>query len=96
MADEKSGSGSLLLSALTGAALGAAGLSWWLLTRAERRQALSQRIRQLGLQSQADGQNGSLGGNTSGESLEDRVQRLNLAIEDVRRQLEDFTPESNA
>ena len=96
MADEKSGSGSLLLSALTGAALGAAGLSWWLLTRAERRQALSQRIRQLGLQSLADGQNGSLGGNTSGESLEDRVQRLNLAIEDVRRQLEDFTPESNA
>ena len=96
MADEKSGSGSLLLSALTGAALGAAGLSWWLLARAERRQALSQRIRQLGLQSQGDGQNGSLGGNTSGESLEDRVQRLNLAIEDVRRQLEDFTPESNA
>ena len=96
MADKKSGSGSLLLSALTGAALGAAGLSWWLLARAERRQALSQRIRQLGLQSQADGQNGSLGGNTSGESLEDRVQRLNLAIEDVRRQLEDFTPESNA
>lgn len=96
MADEKSGSGSLLLSALTGAALGAAGLSWWLLARAERRQALGQRIRQLGLQGQGDGHSGSSGDRASGESLEDRVQRLNLAIEDVRRQLEDFSPESNA
>jgi hypothetical protein len=30
----------------------------------------------------------------SQESLEERVQRLNLAIDDVRRQLENLSPDS--
>jgi hypothetical protein len=28
------------------------------------------------------------------ESLEERVQRLNVAIDDVRRQLENFSPDN--
>ena len=96
MTDENGGSGSLLISALTGAAIGAAGLSWWLLARAERRQTLSQRIRQLGSIASAEpGSSTSLQGQNGLESLEERVHKLNLAIEDVRRQLEDFSPEVN-
>jgi len=96
MTDENGGSGSLLISALTGAAIGAAGLSWWLLARAERRQTLSQRIRQLGSIASAEpGSSASLQGQNGSESLEERVHKLNLAIEDVRRQLEDFSPEVN-
>ena len=96
MTDQNGGSGSLLISALTGAAIGAAGLSWWLLARAERRQTLSQRIRQLGSIASAEpGSSASLQGQNGAESLEERVHKLNLAIEDVRRQLEDFSPEVN-
>ena len=96
MADENGGSGSLLISALTGAAIGAAGLTWWLLARAEQRQTLSQRIRQLGSIASAEpGSSTPLQTQNGSESLEERVQKLNLAIEDVRRQLEDLSPEIN-
>ncbi|MEN9876994.1 MAG: hypothetical protein RLZZ158_33 [Cyanobacteriota bacterium] len=92
MADQDSSS-SILLSALTGAAIGAAGLTWWLLSRAERRQALGQQVRRLrALPPTGGGASNSLA--HSQESLEERVQRLNLAIDDVRRQLENLSPDS--
>jgi len=90
MADQDSSS-SILLSALTGAAIGAAGLTWWLLSRAERRQALGQQVRRLRALPPME-PNSSLP--HSQESLEERVQRLNLAIDDVRRQLENLSPDS--
>ncbi|MCP9811125.1 MULTISPECIES: hypothetical protein [Synechococcus] len=91
MADQPSSSGSLFLSAVTGAALGAAGLTWWLLSRADRRQALGDQMRRLSkLNSLAPG---PASVSAVPESLEERVQRLNIAIDEVRRQLEDLSPE---
>ena len=92
MAEQNSSSASLLLSALTGAAVGAAGLTWWLLSRAERRQALGDQFKRLGLNGVST--NG-LSAQGSSENLEQKVNRLNLAIEDVRRQLESMAPESS-
>tara|TARA_Y100000991_G_scaffold200557_1_gene172982 strand:- start:179 stop:460 length:282 start_codon:yes stop_codon:yes gene_type:complete len=92
MAEQNSSSASLLLSALTGAAVGAAGLTWWLLSRAERRQALGDQFKRLGLNGVPT--NG-LSAQGSSENLEQKVNRLNLAIEDVRRQLESMAPESS-
>ena len=92
MAEQHSSSASLLLSALTGAAVGAAGLTWWLLSRAERRQALGDQFKRLGLNGIPT--NG-LSAQGSSENLEQKVNRLNLAIEDVRRQLESMAPESS-
>ena len=92
MAEQNSSSASLLLSALTGAAVGAAGLTWWLLSRAERRQALGDQFKRLGLNGVPT--NG-LSAQGSSENLEQKVHRLNLAIEDVRRQLESMAPESS-
>jgi len=91
MAEQNSSSASLLLSALTGAAVGAAGLTWWLLSRAERRQALGDQFKRLGITGGPE--NGSA--QASPENLEHKVNRLNLAIEDVRRQLESMAPESS-
>ena len=92
MAEQNSSSASLLLSALTGAAVGAAGLTWWLLSRAERRQALGDQFKRLGLNGVPT--NG-LSAEGSSENLEQKVNRLNLAIEDVRRQLESMAPDSS-
>jgi hypothetical protein len=92
MAEQNSSSASLLLSALTGAAVGAAGLTWWLLSRAERRQALGDQFKRLGLNGVPT--NG-LSAEGSSENLEQKVNRLNLAIEEVRRQLESMAPESS-
>ena len=92
MAEQNSSSASLLLSALTGAAVGAAGLTWWLLSRAERRQALGDQFKRLGLNGVPT--NG-VSAEGSSENLEQKVNRLNLAIEDVRRQLESMAPESS-
>ena len=92
MAEQNSSSASLLLSALTGAAVGAAGLTWWLLSRAERRQALGDQFKRLGLNGVPT--NG-VSAEGSSENLEQKVNRLNLAIEEVRRQLESMAPESS-
>lgn len=90
----------LLVSAMAGALLGAAGLSWWLLREAGRRRQLERQARLLRLSRL---QSGVLDGDPLSatlplqrsttptlerEPLQDRVQQLNQAIEDVRRQLE--------
>ncbi|MCT0226306.1 hypothetical protein KQ310_14290 [Synechococcus sp. CS-1328] len=93
----------MVLSAFAGAALGAAGLGWWLLNEADRRR---QRLRQerllrlSRLQGAGAGDSGSAEegltsrpahGSASEAQLHDKVQQLNQAIEDVRRQLESLT-----
>jgi hypothetical protein len=83
-------SAGLLVGLVAGSLIGAAGLGLWLLNRAEQRRqgpALSpSRRRPLADPDLTDeplpGQDPSEG------ELHDKVQRLNLAIADVRRQLE--------
>ena len=80
-----SGASGSMLSLLAGAALGAAGLGWWLLAEAEQRRQGKRQARRQGpipppqpaaLEAPPD------------RELHDRVHELNQAIEDVRRQLE--------
>jgi len=96
-----SGSG-LLLSALGGAVLGAAGLGWWLLSEADRRRQsrLSQplRLRAPRPQSVPTDHQGRAAfqatpaGTPVDPLLQERVQQLNKAIDAVRRQLEQLQP----
>ena len=96
-----SGSG-LLLSALGGAVLGAAGLGWWLLTEADRRRQ-SSRPQPLRLKAprqptvKIDARPRSELQPTPASAsvdplLQERVQQLNKAIDEVRRQLEQLQP----
>jgi len=87
------GGGIVLVSAMAGAVLGAAGLGWWLLSEADRRRQAQRHLRvlrQSGLQGLQSGLQGLQGGQAKpvDDPLRDRVQQLNQAIDDVRRQLE--------
>jgi hypothetical protein len=109
MADsrDRSGSGgsaagsSLVVSAVAGAVLGAAGLAWWLLSEADRRRQSLRQLRLVRL-SRLQGGTQEMEGNEAARSalpdgaasrppdgrLQDRVQLLNQQIDEVRRQLE--------
>ena len=80
---------SLMISAMAGAFLGAAGLAWWLLSQAERRQELQRRVRSLRFASEL--REPPADRHLPEGELQDRVQQLNQAIEDVRRQLESLS-----
>lgn len=88
--DHSTGGSTVMASALAGAVVGAAGLAWWLLSTAERRRQARHHLQQLrqaglpGLRSHA--QTETLP--ASDAQLHDRVQQLNAAIDEVRRQLE--------
>ena len=96
-----SGSG-LLLSTLGGAVLGAAGLGWWLLSEADRRRQsrLPQPLRLSAPRqpaTRADHQPRAAFQPTPAATsvdplLQERVQQLNKAIDEVRRQLEQLQP----
>ena len=96
--DEANGS-TLLLGVVVGAMAGASGLAWWLLRETERRRQLSKAIQrnipsELALKSgtslpfaaNPSQSNGAQGPQES--PFQDRVQQLNQAIDEVRRQLE--------
>jgi hypothetical protein len=92
MANRDSGS-SFLATTLAGAVLGAAGLAWWLFSEAERRQQQQRQERGLRLSrlqgselEELDPRN--LQSPVGESDLQDKVQQLNQAIDDVRRQLE--------
>ena len=89
--DSNSGS---LASLISGAVLGAAGLAWWLLSEAEKRQETRKQKAMLYAPRIQDGSEATeLKSNTlnqSNEHLEQRVEQLNSAIADVRKQLEDM------
>ena len=80
-----SGASGSMLSLLAGAALGAAGLGWWLLAEAEQRRQGKRQVRRQG--PNPPPQPAALEAPPDRE-LHDRVHELNQAIEDVRRQLE--------
>ena len=86
MAQRESASGTFA-TLISGAVLGAAGLAWWLLSEAERRQRRQQSMLYIQDGSEALESSERLGQEVQ---LEQRVEQLNAAIADVRRQLEDF------
>jgi hypothetical protein len=98
MANRDSGSSSLG-TLLAGAVLGAAGLAWWLYSKAEERQQSSRQQRDLRLTRLAE--HGDPVFDPTQETvavqetdLQDKVQQLNQAIDDVRRQLESLSPQN--
>ena len=90
----ESQSGSLS-SLISGAVLGAAGLAWWLFSEAERRQKSKKQKAMLYAPRMQDGSEAFESSYRSSkiensEQLEERVEQLNSAIADVRKQLEDL------
>ncbi len=86
---------SSLASLVSGAVIGAAGLAWWLFSAAERRQKTQKQRAMLYAPRIQDGSeaidtSGSSRENQTSDQLEQRVEQLNAAIADVRRQLEDL------
>lgn len=95
----QAGSGSsVVLTAVAGAMLGAAGLAWWLLSEAERRRLGPSHQRALRLSRLQEGVDmidstqtpgsGNGHGLQQERELHDKVHELNQAIDEVRRQLE--------
>ena len=76
----------------TGAVIGAAGLAWWLLNEADRRRRLGHQKAMLYALRMQDSSEvldpPSYNGHHHNQHLEERVEKLNAAIADVRRQLE--------
>lgn len=98
-----SSGGSLVLGVLGGAVLGAMGLGWWLLSEADRRRrqrpyqaALSPDPRRPLIQDTLTpvAQRLRMPRTVLAEpALQERVQQLNQAIDEVRRQLEALQPQ---
>lgn len=91
MAQRETASGTFA-TLVSGAVLGAAGLAWWLLSEAERRQRSQRQRSMLYAPRLQDGSEAFDATEKVGQEqqLEDRVEKLNAAIADVRRQLEDL------
>jgi uncharacterized protein HemX len=87
--EQSSAGGIVLLAAAAGAVAGAAGLAVWLLRRAERRHLVQRQLRMLRLSRLAEASGEPVGR----DQLHDRVQKLNQAIDEVRRQLEQLQPQ---
>ncbi len=84
-----------LSSLISGAVLGAAGLAWWLFSEAERRQQSRKQRAMLYAPRIQDGSEALENSpasleKESSEQLEQRVEQLNTAIADVRKQLEEL------
>ena len=80
-----------LVTLITGAVLGAGGLAWWLLNEADRRRRLGHQQAMLYAPRMQDGSevfDPVSNGRNRSQALEERVERLNAAIADVRRRLE--------
>ena len=95
MSQYRESSTGTLSSLISGAVLGAAGLAWWLFSEAERRQQTKKQRAMLYAPRIQDGSEAfdtsspSLQKESS-EQLEQRVEQLNAAIADVRKQLEEL------
>jgi hypothetical protein len=95
MANRDGGSSSLA-TLLAGAVIGAAGLAWWLLSETDRRRTRSLQLSRLdgheaeGLEDGVDETAPPL----RERELQDKVHQLNQAIDDVRRQLETLSTQS--
>ncbi len=95
MAQYRETSSGSLSSLISGAVLGAAGLAWWLFSEAEKRQQTRKQRAMLYAPRMQDGSEAFETTNSplkkeSSEHLEERVEQLNAAIADVRKQLEEL------
>ena len=95
MSQYRESSSANLSSLISGAILGAAGLAWWLFSEAEKRQKTKKQRAMLYAPRIQDGSEATelssdSPGNKNNEHLEQRVEQLNSAIADVRKQLEDL------
>ena len=94
MTEYRDSSSNNLLSLISGAFIGAAGLAWWLISEADKRKETK---KQRAMMYSSRIQDGSEAIDTNeeintikGEKLEEKVEQLNSAIADVRRQLEEL------
>jgi len=94
MTEYRDSSSNNLLSLLSGAFIGAAGLAWWLISEADKRKETK---KQRAMMYSSRIQDGSEAidlnekiNTVKGEKLEEKVEQLNSAIADVRRQLEEL------
>ena len=94
MTEYRDSSSNNFLSLLSGAFIGAAGLAWWLISEADKRKETK---KQQAMMYSSRIQDGSEAINESnnineikGDKLEQKVEQLNSAIADVRRQLEEL------
>ncbi len=94
MTEYRDSSSNNLLSLISGAFIGAAGLAWWLISEADKRKETK---KQRAMMYSSRIQDGSEAidsnkkiNNVQGEKLEEKVEQLNSAIADVRRQLEEL------
>ena len=94
MTEYRDSSSNNLLSLISGAFIGAAGLAWWLISEADKRKETK---KQRAMMYSSRIQDGSEAIDTKeylnevkGEKLEQKVEQLNTAIADVRRQLEEL------
>lgn len=88
----------ILTSTLLGALAGAGGLAWWLWNQSQRRQLMERERRLLRLSRFQGGvvtENSTpMDDSGKADALPERVQQLNQAIEEVRRQLEALEAQS--
>jgi len=94
MTEYRDSSSNNLLSLISGAFIGAAGLAWWLISEADKRKETK---KQRAMMYSSRIQDGSEAidlnekiNTVQGEKLEEKVEQLNSAIADVRRQLEEL------
>ena len=94
MTEYRDSSSNNLLSLVSGAFIGAAGLAWWLISEADKRKETKKQKAMMYSSRIQDGseaidENENLN-EIKGEKLEQKVEQLNSAIADVRRQLEEL------
>ena len=94
MSEYRDSSSNNFLSLISGAFIGAAGLAWWLFSEADKRK---EEKKQKAMMYSSRIQDGSEAIDTNenikdieGDKLEHKVEELNSAIADVRRQLEEL------
>ena len=94
MTEYRDSSSNNLLTLISGAFIGAAGLAWYLISEADKRKETK---KQRAMMYSSRIQDGSEAIDTNeylnevkGEKLEQKVEQLNTAIADVRRQLEEL------
>jgi len=94
MTEYRDSSSNNLLSLLSGAFIGAAGLAWWLISEADKRKETKKQRAMMYSSRIQDGSEAidSIESKNivKGEKLEEKVEQLNSAIADVRRQLEEL------
>ena len=94
MTEYRDSSSNNLLSLISGAFIGAAGLAWWLISEADKRKVTKKQKAMMYSSRIQDGseaidENENMN-EIKGEKLEQKVEQLNSAIADVRRQLEEL------